>query len=383
MRIAHFCLGRCKPDSANGVDQAVYYLSKAQAALGFPVAVFELTAKEPIPIPGAQTKGYPPARLPFLLPGSLLGELQRWQPDLVHLHSIYSPANAALAAWLHRRGIPYVVTPHSSFSATSRRRRWFLKIPYKWFFELPTLNRAAFLHAVTDSNGLREYGARVPLVVAPNGIDLAAVPAQPREARLAARFPQVRGKRVFLYLGRLDIAFKGLDLLLKGFARAAPPESVLVLVGPDHRGQRRLLASLARRLGIEAQVIFAGAEYGPGRFDLVAGAQVFTLCSRVEGLPLALLEAAACARPCLVSTAVNPGGLVQRYGAGVVVQPSVSSVAEGLGRLARARVAELRRMGQNARRMVEAEFRWENTARILGAAYDRYARTTGSQDRDP
>ena len=52
LRIAHFILGRCNPDSANGVDQAVYHFARTQAALGHPVAVFSLTEKPALPIPG-------------------------------------------------------------------------------------------------------------------------------------------------------------------------------------------------------------------------------------------------------------------------------------------------------------------------------------------
>jgi len=56
MRIAHVLLGRCNPDSANGVDKTVYYLAHHQASLGSQVAVFSLTVKEPIPIPGAEVR---------------------------------------------------------------------------------------------------------------------------------------------------------------------------------------------------------------------------------------------------------------------------------------------------------------------------------------
>jgi glycosyltransferase involved in cell wall biosynthesis len=168
--------------------------------------------------------------------------------------------------------------------------------------------------------------------------------------------------------------YKGLDLLLRGLARASLPEALLVLVGPDYRGRGRALAALARRLGLEAQVIFAGPEYGRAKFDLLAGADAFVLCSRAEGLPLAVLEAAACGKPCLVSAAANPGSLVESYEAGIVVQPTVGSISEGLLRLARAPESQLRRMGRNARRMAKKEFRWESTARILLKAYETYAR---------
>ena len=39
MRIVHFILGRCNPDSANGVDKTAYYLSKTQTSMGHQVSL--------------------------------------------------------------------------------------------------------------------------------------------------------------------------------------------------------------------------------------------------------------------------------------------------------------------------------------------------------
>lgn len=75
MRIVHFTLGRCNPDSANGVDKTVYYLSKTQAALGNAVTVFSLTVKSPIPIQGVAVKTYSPKGFPFIPPKPLLRNL--------------------------------------------------------------------------------------------------------------------------------------------------------------------------------------------------------------------------------------------------------------------------------------------------------------------
>jgi glycosyltransferase involved in cell wall biosynthesis len=184
-----------------------------------------------------------------------------------------------------------------------------------------------------------------------------------------------------MFLGRLDPYYKGLDLLLGGFAIAAPADAVLVLVGPDSHGARKTLEAEARRLGIAHQVAFAGPEYGKGKFDLLAGADVFAMCSRSEGLSLAVLEAAGCGVPCLVSDAANPAGLVERCGAGLVVKPEAAGIARGIRALSLMDPDALRRMGRNARAMAEAHFDWSNTARILIGAYEACTGSRASQDR--
>jgi len=373
MRIAHFIVGRCNPDSANGVDKTVYYLSKAQAKFGHIVAVFSLTDKAPKDIPVVLVKIYSPIRFPFRLPKSLLLDLYEWQPNLVHLHSVYTPPNVALASWLHKQGIPYVVTPHGGLSPYVLRRRWHLKAPYRLLFELPTLNRALFVHAVADVENIKNYGVRVPIVTAPNGMDLTMIPTNLNKELLAHHFPQVHGKRVFLFLGRLDPLHKGLDLLIEGFSLAQIEDASLVLVGPDWQGSRRALETLSHELGIASQVIFTGPVYGKEKFDFLASADVFVHTSRWEaGVPFSVLEATAVAKPCLTTVAADPSAMLFRYQAGIIVSSEGRDIAKGLKQLAIMSTTDLQVIGERAREMVKTEFSWRKTALILTEAYTTY-----------
>jgi glycosyltransferase involved in cell wall biosynthesis len=376
MKIAHFLTGRCNPDSANGIDKTVYYLSQAQAALRHEVAVFSLTTKPPLLIPGVMVRTGQPQSLPFMLPRALFTDLLDWQPDIVHMHSVYIPEHASVAHRLRSWGIPYVVTPNGGLSPYVLRRRRHLKWPYKRFCELPCLNRAAFVHAVADADDIAQYGVQSPIVTAPNGIDISHVPAAPQRELLVSRFPQARGKLVFLFLGRLDLLHKGLDLLLEGLALARLEEAILILIGPDWQGGRQALEQLARQLGVATQVVFADPAYGVEKFDLLAGADVFVHPSRWEGLPFSILEATALAKPCLVTPSADPCGQLTFYRGGITVQPDAKSVACGLRRFAELSAAELEAMGKNARLMVATEFTWESTAQTLVQAYITYATRT-------
>jgi len=373
MRIVHFLVGRCNPDSANGVDKTVYYLAKHQAVLGHDVAVFSLTTKLPLSIPGVEVRCFAPRRVPLRLPTELLDALIKRQPDVVHLHSVYTPANASLGRWLVGRRVPYVVTPNGGLAPAVLRRRWYLKVPYRILVERPLLNKARFVHAVADGAAIRSFGVSAPIVSAPNGIDLAEVPVGCDPGTLTSRFPVARGKRVFLFLGRLDPVHKGLDLLLGAFNRAPLPNTVLILVGPDWRGGRLTLDRMSRRLGLHNQVVFAGPAYGREKFELLMGADVFVHVSRWEGAPFAVLEAAASCKPCFVSPAADPCGMIARYGAGFLVPPEVGGVADGLRRAWESPPDDLRAMGLRARQMVEEEFRWDKTARKILEAYRVYA----------
>jgi glycosyltransferase involved in cell wall biosynthesis len=373
MKVAHVLAGSPSPDVANGVRKYVYFMAQAQAVLGLELAVFCLT-KEPVSaVPRVHAQGFPPSLVPFRVPRALLAELERWRPDLLHLHAPYFPPNATLARWARRAGIPYVVTPHGALSPGEIRQRWLWKLPYKLLFERHTLNGAAFVHAVGAAEDLPAYGVTAPVELAPCGIDLSTVPADLDRRVLAARHLILLGRRIFLFLGRLDPAQKGLDLLLQAFAAASLDMAALVLVGPDFRRGRRKLERLAARLRPSAPVILLGPVYGRERFDVVAGADVFVNTSRWEGMPIAVLEAAATGLPCLLTTPADPLGLLSRGGGAISVEPDVGAIAEGLRRMHRASEAELRRMGERARQIVASEFSWQRSARILADAYARHA----------
>lgn len=375
MRIAHFG-PPCAPDGANGVSQAIHDLSRTQAGMGDDVAVFGVSEGTWVPIEGVPTRVCSPASDPIRVPAPLLDELRRWKPDVVHVHSVYVPAHVTLTHRLRSWRVPYVVTPHGGLSPYVMRRRTLLKWPYKHLCQLPLLNRAAFVHALADQADIRAYGVRRPVVVVPMGIDAGSIPGDPRPGAIVRRFPAADGKRRFLFLGRLDPLQKGLDLLIRAFHRALATTRglVLVLVGPDRRGAERELRGLADRLGVEGDVLFWGPAFGREKYELIHDADVFVHSSRWEGqIPYALMEALACGKPCLVSRAADPTGLVEAYGAGERVEPAVDRIAEALVRFARADCRTLAERGRGGRLLVAREFTWRRTAETLRAAYLRYA----------
>jgi glycosyltransferase involved in cell wall biosynthesis len=388
MRIAHFLLGRCNPDSANGIDKTVYYLSRTQAEFGHDVGVFSITDKPPIPVPGAEVKTFPPRRPPIPLPrgrmGDLLGQrsplnlppalvraLFDWKPDVVHFHFVHIPQAIRLARRLSRLRIPYCVTLNGGLSPAALQRQKLAKYVFSRLFERSYLNGAAFIHAVSslDIEGADAYGVRNRMVVAPNCIDPATMPPAADRGILQTRFPELRGRRIFLYLGRLDPQQKGLDLLVRAWARTGGRDRTgLVLVGPDWRTGRSQLEGIAGDVG--SDVVFTGPASGDEKWSLLAEADVFVHPSRWEaGVPFAVLEAMLASRPILISGSADPDGIIRSRESALVVDPDVVSIASGLRTLATLSSEELHAMGRRARAVVDEEFRWERTADILLAAY--------------
>jgi poly(glycerol-phosphate) alpha-glucosyltransferase len=390
LRVAHFSLGRCNPDSANGVDKTVFHLARSQAALGQTVAVFSLTEKPSVPIPGVSVSTCPPLRLPlpFLterqydllvsrapwnVPRQLVRQIREWQPDILHLHFVHIPTNVFLTRRLSP-AVPYCVTINGGLSPVAQRRRRWMKRAFKVLFEREYFNRAAFLHAISDQDvqGLRSYGVTNNIIVAPNGIEVDPTPAAFDETVYSQLDDRLRGRRLFLYLGRIDPEQKGLDLLLRAFAACRPDNSALVLAGPSWRGGRHQLEQLASSLGMEDRVIFAGPVFGPRKNDFIRAADVFVHPSRWEaGVPFSVLEAAAFERPCLLTVAADSDAILARGGGAVSVSPDLDGIAAGLRQMADAPVDTLRAMGARAREIVISDFSWCRTAGLIIEGYRR------------
>jgi glycosyltransferase involved in cell wall biosynthesis len=132
-----------------------------------------------------------------------------------------------------------------------------------------------------------------------------------------------------LAVGRLSRE-KGFDLLIEALAslRGRFPEADLILVGSGC--EELALKELCRSLKIETAVCFAQRTETPYAF--FRGATLFVLPSRYEGMPNALLEAAAAGLP-LVSTPASGGVtdlLYGRPGTWLAAEVSVSALTEAL-----------------------------------------------------
>jgi glycosyltransferase involved in cell wall biosynthesis len=380
MRIIHFILGRCNPESANGVDRAVYLLSRSQAEAGHDVFLFSLTRKECIPVDGVEVRGFVPRLNPFALPRILTTAIEQVGPAIVHLHSVFIPQYIALAGWLRRRGIPYAISPHGGLAPAVLQKRGLQKAAFNRILARSFWKEAVFVHALSavEVGHLERYGIKQPIVVAPNGLDPSQIPdlATLDNSYLGRLYPETKGKRVFLFLGRLDGQTKGLDLLLEAYAgaRESLQQAVLVLVGPDWRGSRRKLERRVHELRLGDRVIFAGPRYGMDKFHMLAGCDVFVHPSRSEGLPFAVLEAFALQKPCLITETAGFGEFFRRCPAGLRIKPSVKALAEALRYFASLQRDDLRKMGLPARQAVLQEFCWERTVETLVTAYQTYGK---------
>ncbi len=303
--------------------------------------------------------------------------LRRERVAVVHTHDLQSATYGLLAGKLAR--VPVILTVHGLGIFRQKRSAWLLPKLGRWLHRVVFvghwLQRAADLHSLSlgEREGVRvpfRFRPRRPLVVH-NGVDTEQFQPGPPDPALRAELRVGEGTPVVGSVGNLR-PVKDYPCLLRAFAvaRGRVPTAILALIGDGP--ERPALEALARELGIEGAVRFAGARNDVPR--LLRLFDVFALSSQTEGISLALLEAMAAGLPAVV-TAVggNPEVAIEGETASLVPAGNPEKMGEALGSLL-ADPARRRAWGQAARRRVEAEFSLGRMVKAYEVLYDEIAR---------
>jgi glycosyltransferase involved in cell wall biosynthesis len=370
LRVAH--VGGYAPDSANGVDKTIVGLVDHLPQSQVVAEIWNFSPKHSaarwreeekvriLQLPAANRPWSYVRRLPEDGRDALVEQSQN--VDLVHFHSVFVPQNVWAAEAIE---VPYVITPNGGYGPlVLRGRNRVAKSLWLQLHERRFITSATALHAVSppETADLAELVPRERVFYVPNAIP---------ETLLARDFGEPK-EQALLFLGRLAILHKGLDLLVEGFARSAHARSSsvrLVIAGPDFRGGAKEIMQTAGAQGVEDVVELRGPVYGKAKWELFERCSVFVHTSRWEGLPFAVLEACAVGRPVLITPGTNMGDLVSRYRAGVVVEASEDGIAAGINELMSMSPLDRLEMGQRAKQMVRECFTWNQAARAMAHHY--------------
>jgi glycosyltransferase involved in cell wall biosynthesis len=370
LRVAH--IGRYAPDSANGVDKTIVGLVDHLSQFQVEPEIWSLSPAHASPrwrdgenvrilqLPAAKRHWSLIRGIPRTSRDALVERSQN--VDLVHFHSVFIPRNVRAAEAIQ---VPYVITPNGGYGPlVLKGRNRVVKSLWLQLHERPFITSAAALHAVSppETADLAELVPAEKVFYVPNAVPESVLERDPGEPT----------EQALLFVGRLAIPHKGLDLLVEGFARSSHARSAsgrLIIVGPDFRGGAKEIVRNARTQGIQHLLELREPIFGEAKWELFDRCSVFVHTSRWEGLPFAVLEACAVGRPVLITPGTNLGDLVSRYRAGVVVEASPDTIAAGIDELMGLSPDDRREMGQRAKQMVQECFTWKEAARAMAHHY--------------
>lgn len=203
-----------------------------------------------------------------------------------------------------------------------------------------------------------------PVTMIPNGV--AAHAPEPWDPLL---FPSLRPGGYLLFIGRL-VPEKDLLTLMLAAHRARGRLPIVVVGGGSYTDEYVTLIQRAAPKG----VVFTGPRFGREKAMLLTHARAFVFPSRVEGLPIALLEALAAGLPVVAS---DIPANIEVLGAGPawrVPVGNVSAWARALGEVEAASPDALAEAGARGRRRAEEHFGWDAVVNSTIAVYERALR---------
>jgi len=234
-----------------------------------------------------------------------LGELR---PDVLHTHQaavLFYAGPAARAA-----GVPVVHTKHLNHLRKAGVG-FFRRLRMAWLFWLAGRYADTFCcvsQDIADEMAARHLVAPQKLEVVLNGINTEPFRHPTDRAAVRAELGVPLDAPLVGTVGRLT-EVKRQDLLLAAFARvrAAHPAAHLLVVGDGPL--RGALEAQARALGIVGATHFVGYRPDPERY--LGAMDAFALTSKLEGLPLAVLEAWAAGLPVVASAVGGVPDLIE------------------------------------------------------------------------
>ena len=284
--------------------------------------------------------------------------IDRFQPDVVHAHYLQYPGSIAV-----ERGKPTVITSHGIDAYDWPFRREGLRCD-----AIRTLARADVVVGVSQfiASSLRRLFDRNVEVVF-NGADPKTFAgADCAAARAQLQIPAER--RVLAFAGAL-VEGKGIFDLAAALSRLSDPPLVLVAgEGP----QWAEFAAALRTARIEAR--FFGSVQLAMVAKIFAAADVVTLPSHHEGLPVTICEAMLSGRPVIATRVGGIPEIVSPGETGLLTDAhDIEGLSQHYARLLRDRNVAAA-MGRRAHAFASSRLTWEANARAYEGLYRRLTR---------
>ena len=279
-------------------------------------------------------------------------------PDIVVFQGFNFPEHALFAIQLRRKHIPYIIVPRGSlaYDAIHNHARWKKWVAHKLLFDR-YVKRAAAIQFLTreeyDESGKRWNSN---CFVLGNGFSNDLVKED-------FSTDCIKG----LFIGRLDMYHKGLDILVEAVGSVAnqmrTAHFTIDLYGPEKYDYMKLGETIrTKALGDVLSV--HGPVSGEAKSEVLLGSDLFVLTSRFEGHPMGLIEALSYGLPALVTIGSNMMCKIIENNAGWQADPNTSdAIAEALLQIIKERDL-LKEKGKNAR-LLSLDYDWRALAVAL------------------
>lgn len=375
MKIIHIVHGKANPNGHNGISLVVYYMNKYEKLKGIDSQIWGLVDDAKSHYTKERDKYvsvecFPRVWTPFGT-HEIIEELKKNKDtiDLVHFHLIWFYDKNIIANVLKKMGIPFIITTHGTYLSphayTGKR------LLVKNLYESKFLNMATEIHAITreEGTGLQKFGYQGKSFVAYNGVDLEKLPQNRKTDFFSDKAYNDKIKLIWVGVLRKD---KNIESLIKAVSILPfeiKRQFVCILVGPDYKGNANRYMQLTKELGCQDNFDYIGPLYAQDKYNAIESADVYIMPSFTEVFSLAILDAMACGKPCLITSGCGFNYITDQSFS-VICEPYPQDIARGIEELFGLRT-KWNVMGKNAQALVEKELNWINITNIMIENYNR------------
>ena len=292
--------------------------------------------------------------------------------DLIHIHEIWHYPQFVASRLAKRYNKPYIITIHGSLEPWCLNHKALKKKIYSFLIQKKILKEASALHAITEEEvkNISRFVDNKNIFLIPNGINLEEFKSFPPREEIEDLYPELKGKKVILFLGRIH-PIKGLDILAKSFASITKHKDNirLVIAGPDENRYESKIKSILKNDGVLDKVIFTGMLSGNIKLAALIRADIFVIPSYSEVRSITALEAMICGLPVVITKQCDFPE-IGKYKAGIIIEPDINQLGRELENLI-SNPDLCKEMGENGRKLVRERFTWDKIADQMLNLYEK------------
>lgn len=254
------------------------------------------------------------------------------KPDVIHIQTEVT-LGAIVMLYAKKRGIPLVMTSHTYFE--QYLDHYFPMVPL-------TISRRALRssskkfysqanYIVTPTTGMRQvlrsYGIQKPIQEIPTGIkDCASTCSGCEEDKLNSKlfqeFPQLKGKQVLLYLGRIARE-KNITFLLDMMKTLEKDHDKAILLIVGSGPFKNELQEIVKARGLSGQVVFTGFVDEDVKHEAYRYSDIFVFPSKTETQGLVTIEAMNHGTPVVAIGEMGTKDVMQGDNGGFMVEDDI------------------------------------------------------------
>lgn len=277
-------------------------------------------------------------------------------PDIVFFEGCYNYPFFNLAYEIQSKSIPYLLVPRSQLTEGAQRNKALKKKIMNLLYFNRFINKATAIQYLTQSEAIESSKWKPQKFIIPNGIE---------QREYSPRDNSHKASISIVYVGRIDIFQKGLDLFVEACSRIVDVlqenRVSVTLYGQATPGDREKLQSLISSCHMGDIISLEEPVFGEKKFSILKNTDLFVMTSRFEGLPMGLIEALSFGCPCAVTSGTNMAFDILDAGAGWILPDDT----EGMAAVLKNAICELMSTYKEKSRMayeLSLKYTWDDIA---------------------